>query len=241
MPSTTGISAVPSERPGVEAQAGFVPGYFLSSATYDDRHRGDVIGQLAGLIEPDRWIGARGLIAGARTWGQDGDHAFEPFLGVRHRIDGDLALAAIGHGTVMRGAERGASYRATRAGGELALDARVLAPARWLALHGQAAVSATYLDARGTYCADPGGAGVDCDQDGTDRVIDGSIRGVFAAATATLAIDFGRVPDSSFHGLRLALLGSAGTMPQVRDGMQTDSARYVSLGLTLTLGLGNAR
>ncbi|HET7499538.1 MAG TPA: hypothetical protein VFK02_00990 [Kofleriaceae bacterium] len=241
MPSTTGISAVPSGRPGVEAQAGFVPGYFLSSATYDDRHRGDVIGQLVGLIEPDRWIGAHGLIAGARSWGQYGDHAFEPFLGLRHRIDDDLALAVIGHGTVMRGAERGASYRATRAGGEVALDARVLAPVRWFALHGQAAVSATYLDARGTYCADPEGAGVDCDRSASDRVIDGSIRGLFAAATATLAIELGRMPDSSFHSLRLALLGAAGTMPQVRNGMETDAARYVSLGLTLTLGLGNPK
>ena len=82
------------------------------------------------------------------------------------------------------------------------------------------------------------GLGVDCNQDGTDRMIDGSIRGAFTAATAALALDFGRLPDGMFHSLRLALLGSAGMMPQVRDGKETDGARYSSIGLTLTLGFG---
>lgn len=138
----------------------------------------------------------------------------------------------------MDAAERGASYRATRIGGELAVDARVIALTRWLAIHGQAVVSTTYLDAHGTYCAGQSGLGIDCSQDGTDRMIDGSIRGAFTAATAALALDFGRLPDGVFHSLRVALLGSAGVMPQVRDGKETDGARYASIGLTLTLGFG---
>lgn len=241
MPTTTGISAVPNGRPGMEVQAGIVPGYFLSSATREPSHKGDPTGQLLALVEPDRWIGSHGLVAGARTWGRKTDGAVEPFLGYRDRLDDALALALVGYGTAMHGAERGASYRATRLGGELALDARLLAPTTWLAIHGQAAVSATYLDARGTYCADPAGLGVDCNEDGHDRIIDGTVHGVFAAATAILALDFGRLPAGSFHSLRLAVLGATGVMPQVRDGIETAGVHYVSLGLTLTLGLGSAR
>jgi hypothetical protein len=242
MPATTGISAVPSGRPGVEAQVGLVPGYFLSDATQTSTgsQKADPSAQLLALIEPDHWIGARGLIAGAHYWGKHGDLTIEPFVGYRHRLDDDLSLALIGHGTTMHGVSSGASYQATRAGGELALDARVIAPARWLALHGQAAVSATYLDANGTYCADRDGFGVDCNEDGTDRVINGSIHGVFAAATASAALDFGRLPTGVFHSLRIALLAAAGVRPQVRDGVETDGVHYVSLGLTLTLGLGSA-
>jgi hypothetical protein len=242
MPATTAISAVPSGRPGIEAQVGLVPAYFLSAATQApaSTHKGNPSGQLLALVEPDRVLGARGLIAGARHWGEHGEVSIEPFLGYRHRLDDDISLALIGYGTTMRGASQGASYRASRAGGELALDARVIGPARWLALHGQAAISATYLDADGTYCADRDGFGVDCQQDATDRVINGSIRGVFGAATATAALDFGRMPTGGFHSFRIALLGSAGVMPKLVDGVRTDGARYVSFGLTLTLGLGSA-
>ncbi len=221
-----------------------MPGYFLSSATQEPSHKGDPTGQLLALVEPDHWIGARGLVAGARTWGSKADDAFEPFLGYRHRLDDDLALALIGYGAAMHGAERGASYRATRIGGELALDARLVAPTTWLAIHGQAVVSATYLDPRGTYCADPDGLGIDCNQDGHDRILDGTIRGAFAAATATLALDFGRLPAGRFHSLRLAVLGVTGVtgvMPQVRNGIETDGVHYVSFGLTLTVGLGSAQ
>ena len=240
MPATTGISAVPSGRPGVEAQVGLLPGYFLSEATQQPKssQKGDPTGQVMALVEPDRLIEAPGLIIGARHWGDHGEVSIEPFIGYRHRLDGDISLALIGYGTTMNGASRGASYSASRAGGELALDARVIAPARWLALHGQAAISATYLSADGTYCADSAGFGVDCDEDGTDRVVNGSLRGVFPAATASLALDFGRMPTSAFHSFRVALLGSVGVMPQLRDGVSTDGVRYVSLGLTLTLGLG---
>jgi hypothetical protein len=241
MPTTTGISAVPSERPGVEAQAGIVPGYFLSAATREPSHKGEPTGQLLGLVEPDHWLGTRGLILGARHWGNKNDGAVEPFLGLRRRLDDDLAFALVGHGTTMHGAEHGASYRATRVGGELALDARVFAPTSWLAIHGQAAVSAIYLDARGTYCADAGGLGVDCNADGRDHVIDGTIHGVFAGATATLALDFGRRPAGTFHSVRIAVLGAAGVMPQVRDGIETEGVHYTSFGLTLALGFGSAQ
>jgi hypothetical protein len=238
MPTTTGIAAVPTGRPGVEAQAGVVPGYFVSSATQEPAHKDDPIGQVLGLVEPGQWLGTRGLVAGARHWGEHGDGAFEPFLGYRHRLDDSFAVAVFGYGTKMQAADRGASYRATRIGGELAVDARVIALTRWLALHGQAAVSTMYLDAHGRYCAGDDGLGIDCNQNGTDRMVDGTIRGAFTSATAALALDVGRLPDGMFHSLRVALLGAAGVMPQERDGKQTDGARYASLGLSLTVGFG---
>ena len=99
-------------------------------------------------------------------------------------------------------------------------------------------MSATYLRARGMYCADSEGYGVDCSEDGGNRVVDGTIRGVFAAATASLALDFGRMPTGPFHSARLALLGSAGEMPHLRDGVETSGVHDLSLGITMTLGMG---
>jgi hypothetical protein len=240
MPATTGISAVPSGRPGVEAQIGLVPGYFLSQTAQEPTHEGDPDAQLLALIEPDRWLGTRGLVVGMRRWGRNSDGAFEPFLGYRHRIDDDFAVALVGYGTQMSGAENGASYRATRLGGELALDARMIKIARWLAVHGQAAVSATYLNASGTYCVGSNGLGGDCDQVG-NHPVDGEISGLFPAATASLALDFGRRPAGRFHGFRVALLGTAGTMPQLRDGSETERVRYVSAGVAWTIGFGESK
>jgi hypothetical protein len=239
MPATTGIAAVPAGRPSVELQGGLAPGYYLSAATQDPTHRGSVSRQLSALIEPDRWLGTRGLIAGVRGGISDGDdRTAEPFLGFRRRLSDDFALAVIGHGTVIRGSHRGASYRASRIGGELAVDARIAAPVSWLELHGQAAATAIYLDANGTYCANPDGFGVDCAQDGNDRMVDGTARGLFPAATASLALDIAR-RAGVFHGGRVALVGSTGLMPQVRDGMDSTSVRYAAVGLTLTLGFGS--
>ena len=239
MPATTGISAVPANRPGVELQGALAPGYFLSAATREPEHTGAASRQLSLLIEPDRWLGAQGLIAGVRAGiGEADDRTAEPFVGYRSRLGDDFAFAAIGHGTVIQGADRGASYRASRVGAELAVDARLFAPASWLELHGQAAAAAVFLDARGTYCASTDGFGVDCNQDGHDRVIDGTARGVFPSANASLALDFA-YGAGWFHGGRIALVGATGLMPQVKSGMETAGIRYHSVGLTLTLGFGS--
>lgn len=238
MPATTGIAAVPAGRPGIELQGGLAPGYYLSAATQEPSSDGEISRQVAALVEPDRWIGVRGLIAGVRSGLSDGnDHTAEPLLGYRGRLSDDLALAVIGHGTVIRGTDRGASYRAGRIGGEVAVDARVLAATSWLELHLQAALAAVYLDAHGTYCADDAGFGVDCQQDGHDRVIDGTARGVFPAASGSVALDIARAAGV-FHGARLALVGATGLMPRVQDGMASSAMRYHSAGLTLTLGFG---
>jgi hypothetical protein len=69
-------------------------------------------------------------------------------------------------------------------------------------------------------------------------MLDGTAAGTFPAATASLALDIAR-RAGVFHGGRIALVGSTGMMPQVREGMESSSVRYTAVGLTLTLGFGS--
>lgn len=240
MPATTGISAVPSNRPGAEVQAGLVPAYFLSdSAREQDDHDTMPTQQLAALLEPDRILGTKGLIIGARSWGDEGDTQIEPMVGVRRRIDDRFAVAGVAYGTRARGGSaHDASYSAFRAGGELAIDATLIPIASWLAVHVQTSVSATYLDAEGTYCVRGDGQGTDCDD--TTRRVDGTIQGIYSSATAGVSVDIGRRTHGTLHGIRLALVGAVGAMPKIRNGVQQPSAdRYQSIGLSMTIGFGD--
>lgn len=237
MPATTGISAVPGGRPGAELSAGGAPSYLISEGTRADHQNGDMSSQLLGLFEPDRLLGTRGLIAGARYVGRGGDMTFEPLLGYRHRLAPRFALAAIAHATTMGADAKGASYSATRAGGELALDAELAAPLSWLAIHGQATVGAMYVSAKGTYCVDAAGLGVDC-ADANNTMVDTDLSGVFPAATATLSLDLARNASSYFHGTRIAVMGTAGEMPRLRDGVESGNQSYVTVGVTWTVGFG---
>jgi hypothetical protein len=240
MPATTGISAVPSGRPGAEISAGATPGYMISEGTRDGGQDGSPTPQLLGVVEPGRLLGTRGLIAGARYVGRGDDMALEPMLGYRHRITARFTVAAVGHATTMGARADAASYAATRAGLEVSADAELVRPARWLAIHGQATVGATYLDAHGTYCTDAAGQGVDCAAE-DDRRVDARIQQAFPAATATLAVDLGRDYASSFHGSRIAVMGTAGLMPRVRDGVETGGQHYLTIGLAWTIGFGAER
>lgn len=240
MPATTGMSAVPTGRPSVELQAAMTPVYFLSDTVRTGPADGIASPQLAALIEPDRWFKTKGLVLGARSWGEGGDRPFEPMVGMRRKLDDRFAVAGFAYGTHVRGAASGASYQATRLGGEVALDANVGNATSWLALHVQASVSATYLDATGEYCATSDGLAIDCD-DGSRRV-DAAASGVYAAGTAGVSLDIARRPHGSLHAVRLALLGAVGGMPRIRDGVQQSSTdRYTSIGLSLTLAFGEAQ
>ncbi|MBL0219348.1 MAG: hypothetical protein IPQ07_36450 [Myxococcales bacterium] len=240
MPATTGVSAIPASRPGVELQAGVMPAFFLSDAAQATDPGSAATPQLAALLDPDRLFGTKGLILGARTWGDDGDRPFEPMIGLRRRLDDTFAIAGIAFGTHARGAESGASYEATRMGAELAIDASLISLASWLAIHGQATASATYLDATGTYCVGGSGQGVDCDA--TSRHVDGAIEGIYAAATAGISIDLARRPHGMVHGIRVAMMGAIGARPRIRDGVQEPSSdHYKTIGFSLTLGLGDDR
>jgi hypothetical protein len=240
MPATTGISAIPNGRPGLEAQAGIMPAYYLSSAA-SDQATGEEIGtqQLAAVIEPDRLLGTKGLILGARAWGDDS--AFEPMLGMRRKLDDTFAIAGVVYGTQVSGESTGATYSATRFGGEVTVDALVLPVASWLAVHAQATVSATHLRAHGRYCVDPTGDATDCELDGKDHFVTAELEGIYPAATASVSLDLARRPTGELHGVRVALIAATGGMPRVRDGVQERGDTYRSIGMSLTLGLGSDR
>jgi hypothetical protein len=238
MPATTGVAAIPSGRPGFEAQAGAIPAFYLSRSAQDKSGGGPTVA-LSALVEPDRWIGVPGLIAGVRLFGQDQDTPGEPYLGYRKQM-GDISFAGIVYGTAKRSTRNLASYHATRFGAEVAGDAQMWTPASWFSLHAQAALAATRIHASGNYCVDAMGIAKDCDlmTQSNNTMIDGALSGVFAAGTLTLGADFGRGSTGMFHHARVALLGTMGQMPLVRNGAQEATDFYASIGLTLTLGLG---
>ncbi|MGN6107676.1 MAG: hypothetical protein ACTHU0_21380 [Kofleriaceae bacterium] len=241
MPATTGVSAAPAGRPGLEVQAGGIPAYYLSAAAGENTTSGEPVQQLSGLIEPGRWLGVPGLIAGLRSYGEGGDRTFEPMLGYRHRFAEQGAVAAIAYGTRANGRSNDARYEATRVGGELAIDG-TLFTSRWVSLHLQAAGAATYLSATGSYCTNTEGYGTDCQGDATDHRVDSEIEGLYTSATGSIVLGVmdGR-PAGIFHGARFAFLTSVGHMPRLREGQQIDGTGYVSVGLSLTLGFGAER
>jgi hypothetical protein len=240
MPATTGLSAVPVGRPGLELQAAAVPGYFLSSAV-EERAQGAAIGQLGLMFEPEKWLRTRGLSVGGRYVGnQGGDGYVEPMLRYRLALDDEerFSAAAVGFGTHARAERAGASYSATRGGVELALNARVTPRSRWAELHAALSAGATGLDAQGTYCLDGNQRfGVDC-QTSSVASTRAEAGGVYPSATAMLALHFARHLSGPLHGGTLGFLGSVGSMPRVESGMQADPALYTAAGLSLTLGFG---
>lgn len=237
MPTTTGVSAVPNGRPGVEIQAGAIPSTYLSDATWDSTRSGEPTRQLAAVLEPARWLGVKGLILGARTWGDEGDSPVEPMIGLRRKIADAFAVAGIVYGTHASGAQSGASYEAARVGGELALDVNLLPFSRGLELHAQGSLAATYLDATGVYCVGNDGEGTDC-YDTSPRV-DTAIEGIYAAANGGFSLDIARRPHGVIHNVRLAVLFSIGARPRVRNGIQEESNdTFTSAGLSLQLGFG---
>jgi len=241
MPGTTAVSAVPAGRPGVEVQAGIIPGYYLSQGAESGESSGQETNALSVAFEPDRLLGIPGLIVGARAAGGDGDRPVEPFIGYRTKLDaqGTFSAAGILYGTRASAAQQGADYTATRGGGELAIDARVLELGRLLSIHAQAAAAVTALSASGHYCTDVNGFATDCGD--TKANVDANLSGVFPSATLTISLDAGRRPTGFVQSARLALLGEAGTMPTFVSGEQHNPRTYTSLGLTLTLGLGSDR
>lgn len=237
-PATTGVSAVPVGRPGVELQAGVMPAFYLSDAANDGNGDSSGTAQLHAIIEPDRILGTKGLILGARKWGEDGDSPIEPMIGYRRRLDNAFSIAGVVYGGHADGAQSGASYEATRFGGELAIDAGIQSRWSWLSGHLMASLSATYLDATGEYCVNGNGVAIDCDDD--SRRVDGAVEGIYTAATAGVALDIARRPHGSVQSVRLFLLGAIGMMPSLRDGMQMPSNNgYFSIGTGLSIGFGS--
>lgn len=240
MPATTGVSPVPLERPGAEVGVAIVPGYFLSSGVTENP-KGGAMPQLSALLDPDRWLGVPGLVAGARLWGiKDAGTFLEPLVGYRRRVD-RFSIGGLGY--VSHGSQdnRDASLSVTRFGGEVMADVRATPESKWLELHFEIAAALTALWADGRYCVDAEGKyGIDCPQppDMPGTMVATSADGLYPSGKVGAAVELGRHLASAFHGIRLGIDLAAGSMPTARFGEQKDPKGYLSLGLSLTLGLG---
>jgi len=240
MPSTTGVSAVPQGRPGGEVAAGIMPIMRLSDGASGEKYNGRTNPAVSALFDPDRLLGIPGLFVTGRVWGPHGDTGVEPGLGYRRQLDDRISIGGVGYGTKMKDDENGASYKATRVGGEAMLDVKLSDLTAWSEAHLQGAVQATYIKASGRYCVQADGDATDCAEDGSVPMVDGALSGVFPAATVLAAVDFGRSKHGAFHGARLAGMFSAGWMPRVTNGEQRSGQAYITGGIMLALGFGSA-
>jgi hypothetical protein len=238
MPATTGVSAVPIGHPGADIQGGAVPVFFMSKAAQGAAH-GDIVPQLGALLEPDRWLKLPGLVLGARMFGKSGDTLGEPYVGYRTRLGDRVSIGGGAYGTAKRSTAKLATYHATRIGAEAQVDANLWQVTSWLSFHAQGAASATRIMASGTYCVDVVGAAKDCsvDQPSSNEMISGKQTGIYPAATGTLSMASTH-GNGFIRGASVSLLGSAGVMPLVKDGMKVGSGVYEGVGILLTLGLG---
>ncbi len=236
MPAMTGSTGAAEPRPGIEVQGAAVPGFFLSSATSEDP-AGGPSGQAAVWLDGGQLVGAPGLAVGGRliTGGDEAPYP-EPMVRYRAGLDDDnrLALTAAAFGTSVSGAAVGASYSATRLGGEVSLNGRLTPRSQWAELHAFAGVSTLALFASGTYCSTAAGTGTDCQDDGNDRVISGEFSGAYPAGFVGLGLDLARHLELPLHGMRAEVMMAGGVMPEVRDGSQTGRSVWSSLGLGLT-------
>lgn len=239
MPATTGVAAMPASVASAEVQGGVVPGYNLSQSAAE-KQNGAPIGQLALAIDPGRVV--PGAVVGARIFGPKGDTLFEPMVGYRRAIGGRMALGVFGFATQGSATVQDASYSATRAGGELALDVRLLDQNHWAEPHVLLSTSVTGISADGEYCQDDTHMhGVDCPDTGPTNQVAANVSGAYPAATLGIGIDLLRHRDSYFRGARLEGLAGAGLMPRVIAGQQESAAAYFTIGLAFSVSAGFSR
>jgi hypothetical protein len=243
MPATTGVVSLPAGKPSFEMQAGVLPAYYLSSGV-TETPKGTPIAHGALLIEPDRVIKVRGLVVGGRyVGGPDKGGYPEPMIGYRTYLGEDrlLAVSAVGYGTYATGSSGVASYRAARGGAEAGVDVRLTPASNWFELHLSANASLTGLSASGRYCLDAQQRfGTDCPDEGAAPAL-ARAGGFYPAGTAAIAVDTARHFHGVFHGMRIALMAGGGTMPRLVGAEQASAHTYAAAGLSLTLGLGEAR
>lgn len=239
-PATTGFTARPMPRDGLEVQAGLLPGHYLSSSVVESPD-GNSIEQLSAAAQADELVGIPGLVLGVRAFGQEGDRPIEPVIGYRRALAGGAAsVAGFLYGAHAAHEENGASYEATRLGGELAGDVRLFQH-RWIEPHVFGGFNVHRLTAAGTYCTDETMRwGQDCAEpdEPPKPIVSATARGVFPAAHVGIAAEFLRHRDAWFHGARVAFMASGGTMPHVESSMQTDDEAYFAFGMTVSVGIG---
>ena len=242
IPATTGMPAVPAERPAGEIGFGAVPGYYLSSSTQKSSG-GAALTQASLLLEPDRLVRLPGVVVGARHVGDSKNGGyFEPLVGYRCHLDQNRRFAALGIGylTHASGSRDGASFAATRGGAEVGFDARVTPETKWVEVHTNVSAALTGLSASGRYCRDADGQyGVMCPN--PPVLLPASVSGLYPSASAGVSFDFARHLPAFFHGGRLALGVSGGLMPTTVGGQQQNARWYGTAGGSLTLGFGASR
>ncbi|MEO5767340.1 MAG: hypothetical protein ABIS92_03230, partial [Polyangia bacterium] len=135
-----------------------------------------------------------------------------------------------------------ASYSATRGGAEVGFDARVSPRSNWFEVHGSVSAALTGLSASGHYCLDQAGQfGTTCANPPVAPLTSVSGGGLYPSATAGVSLDFARHLATIFHGGRLGLLVTTGTMPTIVGGQQGTAHWFGAAGASLTMGFGARR
>jgi hypothetical protein len=241
VPVATGISPIPRSRFDGELQLGGMPGYYLSSATQQNP-RGSALLQVSAVIEPGAAV--PGLILGGRITGNGPDTATDPMIGYRTAVGPDrrISIAGVAFGARASGDSRGASYKATRIGGEVSGDLRLGPQRPWFEPHLELAFSVTGLSASGDYCTDMSNFGHDCpDPPALPVLRHASVSGAYPSAVAGASLLIAHHHESWIHGARLVLLIGAGLMPRVVDEQQASAQPYFSGGFALSLAIGAPR
>jgi hypothetical protein len=195
------------------------------------------------LLEPDRLVRLPGLVVGARHIGDSKNPGyFEPLAGYRCHLDDAerVSAMAIGYFTKASGRRDGASYSATRGGAEIGFDVRATPRSDGFEVHGSVSASLTGLSASGHFCLDQARQfGTTCaNPPAAASFTDVSGGGLYPSATAGVSLDFARHLAAVFHGGRLGLLVTTGTMPTVIAGQQGSAHWFGAAGASLTLGFG---
>ena len=242
MPGMTMANPLPTtgDRPGVELQAGMVPGFYMSQGVEEQASEYTVQPQYAGWFEPGSLLGpASGLGVGLRFVG-GGGNLWEPMVRYRLYVDDDerVALSVVGFGTYAEGSDKGASYSMGRGGAEVTFDARLTPKNRWAELHVSGGVSVTGVGAEGRWCSNPATGWAQRCEDGEATDVHREITTALPAAFIGLSADLFRdVPV--FHGLRIGAWFAGGIMPELRSKPATeDQPPWVSAGMSVTAGLG---
>lgn len=241
VPTSTTVSPIAHGRPGVDLQAGAMPGFYVSSTTRESDH-GDAFAAISALLEPDRMLGLKGLIVGGTMIGGDGGSRgmFQPYVGWRGYVDAarTASVAAVAFGSSASDGNRDgrAHVDVQRVGAEVTGDYDVTQGSRVVGFHVLGGASVQRLDASGDYCVDSRGDGTDCGD--TDPLTHAEVDALITSGRGGLALDFARDRDSWFHGGRVEFSYVVGSKPRVVFGQEQGSQIYSSGSLTLTLGFG---
>lgn len=242
MPGMTGANVTPNEHAGIEVEAAYIPGFYLSETTEEDPDN-EPIGQISGFFDPGDLLPVPGLSVGGR-WIGGGDDAgyFEPLVRYRMFVDDEerMALGFVGFGTYVSRTAEGASYSMGRGGLELSSDIRVTPYSHWLELHFVGGAALSVLGGDGHYCMnEESGYGIDCAEGSTNNA-NAHVWGAYPSAFVGINLTLARHLDIVFHGIRIGGYIAGGTMPRIRFAVVEDSPEsWFSAGASFGFGFGD--